>query len=430
MARKSGPTISQEDLYPLADEPGREDSRLLDLDVEQEPPFLRVQKRVSVRRGSLPKKTVTRLTWGAVVLAIVFVCGIGVAALYHYGERSWRFRVESSDDIDISGLQNVTRSQVMEVMGGDIGRNIFFVPLAQRKAQLEQIPWVESASVMRFIPNRLKVEIHERTPVAFARVGSRILLTDAGGTLMELPGRKKYSFPVIVGMNSGEPPSTRSARMKIYNDVVSQLDAGGAHYSQELSEIDLSDPDDVKVTANNHAGEVLVHLGSSHYLERYKIYVTHVQEWQQQFDKLESVDLRYDRQIIVNPDLQGPMKQAPLSAEAARKAMAAGVKPAALITRISSSPRPSPALTSKPVATSAPKPAPSRPAAGAKTANAVHHKARVRPARAWSKARAKTKHTATAVKNSGGKTRPTPKSVAAVKASAKPSPAIAKGETQ
>jgi len=430
MARKSGPTISQEDLYPLADEPGREDARLLDLDVEQEPPFLRVQKRVSVRRGSLPKKTVTRLTWGAVVLAIVFVCGIGVAALYHYGERSWRFRVESSDDIDISGLQNVTRSQVMEVMGGDIGRNIFFVPLAQRKAQLEQIPWVESASVMRFIPNRLKVEIHERTPVAFARVGSRILLTDAGGTLMELPGRKKYSFPVIVGMNSGEPPSTRSARMKIYNDVVSQLDAGGAHYSQELSEIDLSDPDDVKVTANNHAGEVLVHLGSSHYLERYKIYVTHVQEWQQQFDKLESVDLRYDRQIIVNPDLQGPMKQAPLSAEAARKAMAAGVKPAALITRISSSPRPSPALTSKPVATSAPKPAPSRPAAGAKTADAVHHKARVRPARAWSKARAKTKHTATAVKNSGGKTRPTPKSVAAVKASAKPSPAIATGETQ
>jgi len=430
MARKSGPTISQEDLYPLADEPGREDARLLDLDVEQEPPFLRVQKRVSVRRGSLPKKTVTRLTWGAVVLAIVFVCGIGVAALYHYGEHSWRFRVESSDDIDISGLQNVTRSQVMEVMGGDIGRNIFFVPLAQRKAQLEQIPWVESASVMRFIPNRLKVEIHERTPVAFARVGSRILLTDAGGTLMELPGRKKYSFPVIVGMNSGEPPSTRSARMKIYNDVVSQLDAGGARYSQELSEIDLSDPDDVKVTANNHAGEVLVHLGSSHYLERYKIYVTHVQEWQQQFDKLESVDLRYDRQIIVNPDLQGPMKQAPLSAEAARKAMAAGVKPAALITRISSSPRPSPALTSKPVATSAPKPAPSRPAAGAKTADAVHHKARVRPARAWSKARAKTKHTATAVKNSGGKTRPTPKSVAAVKASAKPSPAIAKGETQ
>src|SRR6202162_4088833 len=138
MARKTGPTISQEELYPLADEPGREeehDARLLDLDVELEhtPPCLRVQKRVSVRRGSLPKKTVTRLTWAAVALGIVFLCGVAVASIYHYGERSWRFRVESSDDIEISGLQNVAHSQVMEVMGGDIGRNIFFVPLAQRK---------------------------------------------------------------------------------------------------------------------------------------------------------------------------------------------------------------------------------------------------------------------------------------------------------
>src|SRR4029077_9049543 len=112
-------------------------------------------------------------------------------------------------------------------------RNIFFVPLVQRKTQLEQSPWVESASVMRFVPNRLKGEIHERTPVSFAGAGTRIILTDAAGTLMDLPGRKKYSFPVILGMNNGEPPSTRAARMKIYNDVVSQLDAGGARYSQE-----------------------------------------------------------------------------------------------------------------------------------------------------------------------------------------------------
>src|SRR5713101_5748476 len=225
MARKTGPTISQEELYPLADESVREeldDARLLDLDVEQESPFLRGQKRVSVRRGSLPRKTATRLAWAAIALGVVFLCVVATGALYHYGERSWRFRVISSDDIEITGLGNVPHSQVMEVMGGDIGRNIFFVPLGQRQRQLEQIPWVESASVMRFVPNRLKVEIHERTPIAFARVGSKILLVDAAGTLMELPppGKKKFSFPVIVGMNVGEPLSTRSARMKIYNDLV------------------------------------------------------------------------------------------------------------------------------------------------------------------------------------------------------------------
>src|SRR5438046_5074545 len=121
MARKT-PTISQEELYLQPDEPVREeldDARLLDLDAEEESPFLRGQKRVSVRRGSIPKKTATRITWAAVALFVVAVSGIGVGALYHYGERSWRFRVESSDDIETVGLANVSRSQVMEVMGGD-----------------------------------------------------------------------------------------------------------------------------------------------------------------------------------------------------------------------------------------------------------------------------------------------------------------------
>ena len=250
--------------------------------------------------------------------------------------------MESSDDIQITGLENVTRAQVMEVMGGDIGRNIFFIPLAQRQTQLEQIPWVESASVMRFVPNRLEVHIHERTPVAFAQVGSRILLIDAGGTLMELPvgGKKKYSFPVILGTNAGEPVSTRAARMKIYSDLISQLDSGGTHYSQDISEVDLTDPEDVKVLTNDPKGGVLVHLGPSHYFDRYKIYVAHIQEWRQQFDELDSVDLRYDRQIIVNPDLHGAARQTPLSLSAVKAAMAAGVKPAAMVTHEKILPKP------------------------------------------------------------------------------------------
>jgi cell division protein FtsQ len=337
VARKSGSTIVQEELYPLpAQAPDREpfdDSRLLDLEAEQESPFLRGQKRVSARRSTLPKHTANRLKW---VLLAVFVLGIAgalTASLYSYGKHSWRFRIDSSDQIEISGSQHVTKSQIMEVMGGDIGRNIFFIPLAERKIQLEQIPWVESASVMRFVPNRLGVEIHERTPVAFARMGSRISLIDAGGTIMELApnAKRKYSFPVIAGMNSGEPLSTRSARMKNYNELVQQLDAGGASYSRELSEVDLTDPEDVKVVVADPNGEVLVHLGSENYLLRYKTYVTHVQQWRQQFDKLESVDLRYDGQIIVNPDLEGIQRPPALTPAAAKAAMSAGVKTAAIV---------------------------------------------------------------------------------------------------
>jgi len=352
MARKSSPTILQEDLYA----PGRaahshdhaayddahgesaceklDDARLVDLDADQESPFLRAQKRVSARRSSLPKKTAHGLIWASAAVAVLGASALAFGGLYSYGEHSWRFRLNSSDDIEIAGTQNVTRGQVLEVMGGDIGRNIFFIPLRQQKAQLEQIPWVESASVMRFVPNRLRVEIHERTPVAFARVGSHISLIDAGGTLMELPHNHKYSFPVIAGMNPGEPLSTRAPRMKAYNDLIGQLDSDGAHYSQDLSEVDLSDLDDLKVRVNDPAGDVLLELGSSDYLKRYKIYVTHAREWRQQFQKLESVNLRYDNQVIVNPDMEGRPKMPALTAMAAKAAMAAGVKPAALVSKI------------------------------------------------------------------------------------------------
>ena len=342
MARKSSSTAVQEELYPLARELSQrqahepepfDDARLVDLEAEQEFPFLRGQKRVSVRRGSLPQKTADRLMWAVAVLVVLAILGAAGLGLYRYGKHSWRFRIDSSDQIEVTGAEHVAHAQIMEAMGGDIGRNIFFVPLAQRKQELEQIPWVESASVMRFVPNRLRIEIHERTPVAFARIGAHISLIDAGGTLMELTpgGKHKYSFAVIAGMNASEPLSTRAARMKNYNELVRELDSSGAHYSQELSEVDLSDSEDVKVLAADSNGEVLVHLGSGNYLPRYKTYVTHVQQWRQQFDKLESVDLRYDGQIIVNPDLEGMARQPALTPAAAKMAMAAGVKTAAIV---------------------------------------------------------------------------------------------------
>jgi cell division protein FtsQ len=387
MARKSGSTISQEELYPPADEPTRQeldDAHRLDLDVDDESPFLRGQKRVSVRRGTLPKKAAARLTWGALAALVAVVCGLAVTAVYHYGEHSWRFRVDSSDDIEISGLGNVTRAQVIEVMGSDIGRNIFFIPLDERQKQLELIPWVETASVMRFVPNRIKIEIHERTPVAFVRIGSKIQLIDSSGTLMDLPvgSKRKFSFPVILGMNAGEPQSTRAPRMKIYNQLIIELDSEGAHYSQDLSEVDLSDSDDVKVLANDPGGEVLVHLGASDFLGRFKVYMSHAQEWRQQFARLDSVDLRYEHQIVVNPDLQGPAKEPPLSLSAAKAAAAAGVKPAALVTHETVVPKavsPTPELAPvKPTAN--PKP----PTTKKKSAKAHHRKP---PA----KAEAKTK---------------------------------------
>jgi cell division protein FtsQ len=282
----------------------------IDLD-EEEARFLRTERRVPARRATLTRKTVNKLKV-VVVLAIAAAAVFSMAVTtYGYGMHSWRFRIDSTDNVTITGVNNASRTQVMEVAGADVGRNVFHVPLDERKRQLEQIPWVESATVMRVLPNRIAVNIRERVPVAFAQVGSRINLIDAHGVIMGMPANRqtKYSFPIIRGIADTEPLSSRAAAMKIYNRMALELDAGGqdgAQYTKQLSEVDLSDPEDVKVMANEGGGTLLIHLGASDFLSRYKLYVDHIGEWRKQFPNLQSVDLRYEGQIVVNPDAARP----------------------------------------------------------------------------------------------------------------------------
>jgi len=123
---------------------------------------------------------------------------------------------------------------------------------------------------MRQLPNRIAVTIHERTPVAFAQIGSRISLIDANGVVMGLPLTARRNIP------SGDPRHYRHRTFvfavggdEIYNRLVSELGATEGevtassstnNYVKQLSEVDLSDPENVKVTANDPGGTMVVHL--------------------------------------------------------------------------------------------------------------------------------------------------------------------------
>jgi cell division protein FtsQ len=200
------------------------------------------------------------------------------------------------------GNSEVSRPELLAIFGEDIGRNIFFVPLEDRRKQMEALPWIAHATVMRLMPDQLRIAVTERTPVAFVHNGSRAGLVDGEGVLLDMPPKaaeKHYSFPVITGINESEPLSTRAARMKIYERFVHDLDATGEHVSSKLSEVDLSDPEDVRAVIADGDRSLLIHFGDENFLERYHGYQAHLAEWRQQYPRLAAVDARYDTQFVL-----------------------------------------------------------------------------------------------------------------------------------
>jgi cell division protein FtsQ len=279
-----------------------------DGDDREEDAFLRARRRVPVRRGLSPASRRARITAVAVVVfAIVALLLLGLG-IRNFFRDDPRFRIASSSSIQIMGNSQVTRPELLSVFGSDLGRNIFFIPLRARRASLEDLPWVEHATVMRLLPDQLRVAIVERTPVAFVRHGNTIGLVDAHGVLLQLPpaamAAKHYSFPVVTGISDKDPLSVRAARMHLFQQFVNDLDSGGSKVSTQLSEVDLSDPEDVWALLPAQGSDIQVHFGDSDFLARYRSYQQHLPEWRQQYPHLASVDMRYENQVVLDMSQQ------------------------------------------------------------------------------------------------------------------------------
>jgi cell division protein FtsQ len=250
-----------------------------------------------------PASTLGRVSLG--LGALILLCGFtaGFLVLKTYLSRDSRFRVAGAGNIEASGLTQVSRAELLPVFGEDIGRNIFFVPLSERRKQLEAIPWVERATVMRLLPDQIRVSVVERRPVAFVRQGQQVGLVDAEGVLLTMPAammaQHHYSFPVVTGIDPKDPLPSRKARMAVYERLLAELDAGNQHISEQISEIDLTDAQDARVLMPEQGTDILAHFGDDRFMERYQRYKTHIAEWRQQYPKLAAVDLRYESQVVL-----------------------------------------------------------------------------------------------------------------------------------
>src|SRR5579864_2056163 len=272
---------------------------------EEEPRYLRRQKPVEIRRRKFGKKawkTYFRVAFAVVVVALA---GGAIVAAGNFLLTSPRMALASPSQVELSGNHFVSRASILEIFSTDRGRSVLRIPLAKRRAQVEELPWVERATVRRALPNRIEVNVVERTPVAFLREGANLFLVDGEGQILDRPLEGDFHFPVVTGISAVMPREERAQRMKMMVDFLGSIRQVRAGAQESVSEIDLSDANDLQATLARLQGApdaVLVHFGNSGFHDKFQVLLNNIGQWEAAAGRVASVDLRFEHEVVVNPE--------------------------------------------------------------------------------------------------------------------------------
>jgi len=275
---------------------------------EEEPKYLRRQKPVEIRKRKFNRKAwpLYRRVLAGIVAAAALGFVLYQAAIYFLYSPS--VMIDSADQIEIEGNRFVSPDAIVEKFSADMHHSVVRVPLGERRKELESLAWVQRADVQRVLPNRIRIEISERTPVAFLRGVNDLSLLDADGVILERPAEGEFRFPVVSGITESMPRDVREQRMKLFVQFMKDIEQGQPGADDRISEVDLSDAGDVRATisglgaGSGVASPVLVHFGDSDFANRYHLLAENVDQWRASAGRVDSVDLRFARQVVVNPE--------------------------------------------------------------------------------------------------------------------------------
>jgi len=266
--------------------------------------------RVSAKgRASAPivSPTVLRIVAWTVLLSCALVAVFLVyTRIERFLIRDERFALSGPDGsqnaqtLDIQGASHVSTRAVEAVFSEDLGRSVYLIPLTERQANLRAVDWVKDASVARMWPNRLQVRIEERVPVAFVTLGnsrtasSRFGLIDEDGMILP-PTPDRFGLPVLAGVKPSDSIATRRERVHRMLRLLHELGDPG----RNLSEIDVSDADDVTIQEPRDGHVLKLLLGDRNYALRYRNYMTHYAEIVERLPGAVTLDLRLEDRITV-----------------------------------------------------------------------------------------------------------------------------------
>jgi cell division protein FtsQ len=260
----------------------------------EESPFLRPRRRTRVRprRRGLAARSLFVVQVGAIgMLALV-----GAWAAWQRVFASEKLRV---GHLEVKGNQFLSEGEVRELIGPAVGENILALDIEGLKSRLRASPWVADATVTRTLPDTLRVEIHERVPLALAEL-DRLYLMDEDGGLIDIYGPRTGAFdlPIVRGLK-GLAEASRAARAQRAGALLADL----AELASEVSEVYVEPSGDLRVVLRG-PGEVLL-FGDPPYRQRLVTFLSLRRELAEKAPDAEHFDLRFRGRIYAKRPTEG-----------------------------------------------------------------------------------------------------------------------------
>jgi cell division protein FtsQ len=139
------------------------------------------------------------------------------------GANAVGFRIS---EVALTGDRQLSRSEVFAVAGLTASSSLPFFDVSTARTRLMAVPWVADATLRKFYPGKLEIEIKEREAFArWQRDGQVFVIAADGAVLQPYDSVRFDRLPLVVGVGAGKRAQDFIALVAQYPQITQEMRA-------------------------------------------------------------------------------------------------------------------------------------------------------------------------------------------------------------
>lgn len=197
----------------------------------------------------------------------------------------------SIQQIEVSGdLKHLSMDVVVEVSKISLGTNLFSVSLHETEKNVLKLPWVQSVSIRRQVPDTLWIYVKEYRPIALLLEEQLYFVSQGGVVFKKVEEEVTRDLPVITGLKKEDRLDEVVQLLKIFNKSDDFRLFG-------LSEIHYNDVTGFSVVTL--MGPMEIRLGRDHFENKLKRLQQIWTKLDKRYARVHGIDLDYEDRAFV-----------------------------------------------------------------------------------------------------------------------------------